>query len=142
MNTLLGDDASDDQKAIAGLRPQIAQPDGNPVVASLRVGIQGNSTSQFVVLLTRFAKSDRAFANLFIANVINKDPATSKAWQAQLKKFPAEAKALDAALGKTSAGSDGGGILDFLNRKVVGPVPVWGIGLGGLAALYLVMRKR
>ncbi len=41
--------------------------------------------------------------------------------------------------GKRSAGSDGdsGGVMALLQKKVIGPVPVWGAGVGAIAAAFV-----
>lgn len=67
-----------------------------------------------------------------------------KAWQATSTKahggaIVAKGDESESKSAKRSRGDDdsGSGIMSLLRKKVVGPVPVWGVGLGGIAAIVI-----
>jgi hypothetical protein len=100
--------------------------------------------SALVDAIATRAVQDPAFTQINI-DIINSDPKTAKQLAAAMVANPKGAAKLKAALSKQdSSTGTGNSFLNLLAKKVVGPIPVWGIGAGVVALLggYLVLQKK
>lgn len=89
------------------------------------------------------AKAAEAALDRAIVNAQNKPKdryamALVKAWTATVNKAQNVQIVSAASSGPVP---DTGGIGDFLSRRVVGPVPVWGVGLAGAGVLGLLAKR-